>query len=146
MPRPMSMIGTYLYENNFIVFLAPLPGHSLQGARWSHTFLRDEYGGSKARKLPLNDSDISDVVNGINNGTLFAIVHGSVGFDMEEMTSRVLNIFKEGFSAEMHAKLMKAFDFLTREDCYDGLEEKFLCTLNPITQGTSQLPTITHSF
>ena len=123
MPDNVKLLGRYLFENKFNIFLPPLAGHALNGTRWPYSLLRDDMGGKAAREVLMSDPQIMNISKAITAGELMAPVHAPDGFDMDVMVTRVLNLFEKNLSTEDYDNVMKAFRLLVREDYYPGLEK-----------------------
>lgn len=122
-PKALSMLGAYLFDNGFNVFLAPVAGHSFKGDHWPSTLLRKEYGGCEVKELLLADPQISELARGIGNGTIMVPVHAPHGFVMKDMIREALRILEEGLTPKVFDSLKYALNLLIREDYYKGFEK-----------------------
>jgi len=119
-PADTEVTFSYLHANGFNVYAPPLAGHAFQGTRWPSTRLRDEFGGSLARQLLLEDPVLGSVARRINNGSLMAPVHVPDGFDLDEAMERALSVLRRGMTAAAYNTLVDAFQLLITASAYPG--------------------------
>lgn len=130
-PSNESLIGRYLFENKFNVFLAPLAGHSLEASRWPSTILRESKGLQAARSIILADPELRNIIDSVNNGTLPPpVLQPTPGFNLSAAIDRMMIMLKKGLSASDFKNVRKAVRILTTENYFPGLEKKFFRFFN----------------